>query len=138
MASTTTSSSVAEKGAGWVGFAGVILAISGALHIIDGLWVLDHKDTAGGQISELLYETDLETWGWIYLIGGIIVLIAGFAVLGRAQWARWVGILVASVSIILNMAWAFAFPIQALLVIILDALVIYALVVYAGRDTAQA
>jgi uncharacterized membrane protein HdeD (DUF308 family) len=133
---TSTTSTYAEKGSGWIGFAGVMLVIAGALNIVNGLWVLDHKDIGGEQVAELLYETNLETWGWIYLIVGIIVLIAGFAVLNRAQWARWVGVITASISIIVSMAWVFAFPIQALIVIFLQTLVVYALVVYGGRETA--
>jgi hypothetical protein len=124
--------SLEERGSGWVGFAGVMLIISGALDIVSGLWALDHK----GTIAELLYEHKLETWGWIYIIGGIIVVLAGCAVFGRAQWARWVGVLAASVSIIVNMTWVFAYPIQSLILVGVGAMVLYALLVYGGRDTA--
>ena len=70
---------MAKKGSGWIGFAGVMLIIAGFFDIISGLWALDHKDTAGDQI---LYEGNLETWGWIYLIVGIVILVAGFGVFG--------------------------------------------------------
>ena len=124
--------SIQERGSGWLGFAGVMLILSGSLDVINGLWALDR----GGTVPDALYNHNLETWGWIYLIGGIIVILAGFAVFARAQWARWVGVLVASISVIGNMLWAFAFPIQAFILVILGVLVIYALVVYGDRETA--
>jgi hypothetical protein len=129
---TTPTTSMEERASGWVAFAGVMLIISGALDIVSGLWALDHK----GTVTDLLYENKLETWGWIYVIGGIVVVLAGFAVFGRAQWARWVGVLVAAVSIIVNMTWVFAYPIQSLILVMVGAMVLYALIVYGGRDTA--
>jgi uncharacterized membrane protein len=90
---------MAKKGSGWIGFAGMILIIAGFFDIISGLWALDHKSTAGDQI---LYEGNLETWGWIYLIVGIIIVLAGGGVVQRAPWARWVGILAAMLGIVIE------------------------------------
>ncbi|MFO7591894.1 MAG: hypothetical protein R6X23_13555 [Acidimicrobiia bacterium] len=120
-----------KKGDGWIGFAGITLVIVGMLDVINGLWALDRE----GEIPELFYESNLETWGWIYLIGGIIVVLAGFAVLNRAQWARVVGIIVATISVVVNMLWVFAFPIQALILAFIGILVIYALTVYGGKES---
>jgi hypothetical protein len=126
-------SSLEERGSGWIGFAGIMLIIGGALGIVNGLWALDHKDSLG-PVSELLYEDKLETWGWIMLIWGIIVVLAGFMVFGRSQFGRWIGIIAASIAMIINMTWVFAYPIAALVEIFLAVLVIYALVVYGGRE----
>jgi hypothetical protein len=124
-------SSYEEQGSGWIGFAGIMLIIVGALNIVNGLWALDHKAT----VPALLYEDKLETWGWIVLIWGIIVVLAGFLVFSRNQFGRWIGIIAASIAMIVNMTWVFAFPIAALIEVFLSALVLYALVVYGGRDT---
>ena len=70
-------SSLEERGSGWIAFAGIMLIIAGALSIVNGLWALDHKDSAGPIASQLLYENKLETWGWIMLIWGILVLAGG-------------------------------------------------------------
>lgn len=124
-------SSLEEQGSGWIGFAGIMLIIVGALNIVNGLWALDHKAT----VPALLYEDKLETWGWIVLIWGILVVLAGFLVFSRNQFGRWIGIIAASIAMIVNMTWIFAFPIAALVEVFLSALVLYALVVYGGRDT---
>jgi hypothetical protein len=124
-------STLEERGSGWIGFAGIMLIIVGALDIVNGLWALDHKSSVGA----LLYESKLETWGWIMLIWGILVLLAGFLVFGRSQIGRWIGVIAASIAMIVNMTWVFAYPIAALTEVFLAALVVYALVVYGGRDT---
>lgn len=128
-------SSMEERGSGWIGFAGIMLIIIGALDIVNGLWALDHKNTSPA-VGQLLYESKLETWGWIMLIWGILVLISGFLVFGRSQFGRWIGIIAASIAMIVNMTWVFAFPIAALIEVFLAALVLYALIVYGGRDEA--
>jgi hypothetical protein len=125
-------SSLEEQGSGWIGFAGIMLIIVGALNIVDGLWALDHKTN----VPALLYEDKLETWGWILLIWGIVVVLAGFLVFSRNQFGRWIGVIAATIAMILNMTWVFAFPIAALIEVFLAAMVLYALIVYGGRDTA--
>ena len=124
--------SIRERGSGWLAFAGVMLIINGALNVVNGLWAIDR----GGTVPDALYNHNLKTWGWIYLIGGIVVILAGFGVFARAQWARWVGVLVASVSVIGNMLWVFAFPLQALILVFMGVLVLYALLVYGDREPA--
>lgn len=125
---------IAKRGTGWIGFAGVVLIIAGAFDIISGLWALDNKDKVVA--NEILYEGNLETWGWIYLVVGIVILVAGFAVFGRAQWARWVGVLAAMLGIIIEFFWMFYTPGRSLVYIVIALLVIYALVVYGDKDFA--
>jgi hypothetical protein len=122
---------LARKGTGWIGFSGVILIIAGFYDIISGLWALDNKNTPGDAI---LYEGNLETWGWIYLIVGIVILIAGFGVFQRAQWARWIGILAAMLGIIVEFFWMFQTPGRSLVYIVIASLVIYGLTVYGDKE----
>jgi hypothetical protein len=127
-------SSLEERGSGWIAFAGIMLILVGALDIVNGLWALDHKNTAPN-VQELMYA-NLETWGWIMLIWGIVVVIAGFLVFGRSQFGRWIGIIAASIAMIVNMTWIVAYPLASLTIVFLSALVLYALIVYGGRDQA--
>jgi hypothetical protein len=128
-------SSLEERGSGWIAFAGIMLILVGALDIVNGLWALDHKNSAGPVASQLMYA-NLETWGWIMLIWGILVVVAGFLVFSRSQFGRWIGILAASIAMIVNMTWIVAFPLASLTIVFLAALVLYALIVYGGRDQA--
>ena len=129
-------SSMEERGSGWIGFAGIMLIIVGSLDVVNGLWALDHKNTS--PLGSQLNYANLETWGWIMLLWGVVVVLAGFLVFGRSQFGRWIGIIAASIAMIANMFWIVAFPLAAFTEIFLAALVLYALVVYGGRDETTA
>jgi hypothetical protein len=116
-----------KAGSGWIVYSGVMLTLVGFLDIVDGLWAIDRADTKANQ---LLYADKLGGWGWFYLILGIILVLTGIGVFARAQVARWIGVIAASVAIVANMLWVFVFPITSLIIILLASLVVYGLVVY--------
>jgi uncharacterized membrane protein HdeD (DUF308 family) len=82
--------------------------------------------------------TDLNTWGWILLIVGVLQMIGAFSVWNRHMYGRIIGVLTASASAVSILFTVNAFPFAAFMVFILDVLVIYALIVYGGRDRAAA
>jgi hypothetical protein len=119
---------------GWVFFAGVMMIFMGSLHAIDGLVGIFKKEVyVAGANGQLVVSWNYTTWGWIFLIVGIIVICAGFAVMTGAIWARIIGITVAGISMIVNIAFLAAFPIWSLILIGLDVVVIYALAVHGGE-----
>lgn len=120
---------IARRGGGWVAFAGVILILAGLLDIVNGLWAIDHQDAP---VDTLFFKNDLEAWGWFYIIVGIVVILAGFAVFNRSVWGATIGVIVAMLGAISNMLWIFQFPVQSLVLIIIYVMVIYALLVYAA------
>ncbi len=125
-----------RQGDGWVLFSGVVLILAGVMGILDGLWAIAQGDEQTlVQVNNhiVLWDDNLAVWGWIYLIGGIVVVLAGIGVLGRAEWATFVGILVAALWIIIRLPWIFAFPIVTLIGVVLAVLVIYGLAMYGGR-----
>jgi hypothetical protein len=113
------------------------MIIAGANMFINGLWALNASNSVVGQFKNtLLFEdTNLDTWGWIYVIVGGIVLLAGIFVFMRQRWAVMVGIIAATVQAILAFFWIFSpyWP-GALLIIVIDMLVLHALVAYGDRD----
>jgi hypothetical protein len=117
----------AEGGAadgGWLVFAGVMFLIGGAANILWGVAALDNKSYLPE--SGLLFST-LETWGWISIIWGLVMLATSLMVFARTPTGIALGILVAGVSAVF---WLFALPvlpIWSLLIIGLDALIIYGL-----------
>jgi hypothetical protein len=125
------------RGTGWIIFAGIVMIIAGANMFINGLWALNASNSVVGQFKNtLLFEdTNLDTWGWIYVIVGGIVLLAGIFVFMRQRWAVMVGIIAATVQAILAFFWIFSpyWP-GALLIIVIDMLVLHALVAYGDRD----
>ena len=116
-----------RTGSGWLTYAGVMLIIVGFLDVINGLWALDRADT---RVNTLLYADKLGGWGLLYLILGIVLVLTGIGIFYAAQWARWLGIILASISIVANALWFFTFPVQSLILMFLASLVVYGLVVY--------
>ena len=118
------------RGTGWIVFAGVIMILAGGNMAINGLWAL-HATTAVEKSfgdTLLFSSSNLDTWGWIYLIVGVVVVIAGFAVFFRAAFGIWIGVLAAMVQAFFAFVWLFSPYWQGAIVIIaLDLFVIYAL-----------
>src|SRR4051794_27968747 len=60
---------------------------------------------------------------------GVLLLIAGANLLREgAAWARTLGTVLVALSILVQMAWMSSYPLWAIIMIVLDVLVIYALV----------
>jgi hypothetical protein len=116
-------------------FAGVMMILIGSFHAIAGLSGII-KDDFYAITPNYILEFDSTTWGWIHLIGGIVVLLAGISVFKGSVWARVVGVLVASISAIVSFAWIPIYPIWSLIIIAVDVAVIWALTVH-GRDVAM-
>jgi hypothetical protein len=126
-----------RRGTGWIIFAGVVMIIAGANMFINGLWALHASSAVTARFKDTLLfsDTNLDTWGWIYVIVGGLVLLAGIFVFIRSRWAVWIGILAATVQAIFAFFWLFSpyWP-SALIIIVIDMLVLHALVSYGGRD----
>jgi hypothetical protein len=69
----------------------------------------------------------------VSLIVGVIVIIAGLCVLGGQMWARVVGVLLAGLSLLGNVAFLAAYPLWSLIMIAIDIVIIMALTVH-GSD----
>jgi len=103
--------------------AGVFLMLSGALNIVQGVIALTN-DTYFRVSRESIFDFSITTWGWAQLVGGVLVLLTGAAVLRRMAWARPAAVTLAVIS----MAGAFMFfpghVFWSMLVIAVDGLVI--------------
>lgn len=117
---------------GWTVFAATMMWIVGAFHVLAGLAAVV-EDEIYVLTPEYLYQLDVTTWGWIHLIMGIVVILAGVGVFRGAVWARTVGVILAIISILVSFAWLPWYPIWAILLIAAGIFVIWALTVH-GRD----
>jgi hypothetical protein len=84
--------------AGWIGFAGIVMVILGAIAFFEGLIALLEDNYYVVTRSGFLVF-DITTWGWIMLLWGIILACVGLALLGGAGWARWTAILFVSINV---------------------------------------
>ena len=119
------------KGLGWVTFATVLLGLAGIWNFVDGILAISssHVYTANGSYV----FSDLNTWGWIVMILGIVEGLAALAILSGSEVARWFGIAVAGLNAIGQLAFIPIYPWWGLAMFAVDLLIIYALAVYGGR-----
>lgn len=118
---------------GWIAFAGVLMVILGALHAFQGLVAIFKDEYFLVSSSGLAVKFDFTAWGWVHLVVGIIVVVAGLGVMAGQVWARVVGVLLASLSLLANVAFLAAYPFWSLVMIALDIVIIMALTVH-GSD----
>jgi len=121
------------RGAGWLAFAGTLLVVGGAFKILDALWAFKYDDELSDDVQTVIFEGDLNAWGWVWLVIGIVLIIAGIAVVSGSEWARWFGIFVATVAAIGFLPWIYYKPLWTILSVTLAVMVIYALAIYGGR-----
>jgi hypothetical protein len=119
--------------AGWVTFAGITLSLVGVLHLLEGIIALAEPDHYAVSERGLVVSWSYTTWGWIHLIGGIVLLVAGVGVLNRNKPSRIIGVVAAGLSAVVNLTFVDAAPVYALTVIALDLVFIYAITVHGGE-----
>lgn len=109
--------------------AATFLMIAGVWHALAGIAAIVHDDVYLAT-PQYIYSFDLTAWGWVHLLLGVLLIVAGFAVLKGQMWARVVGITMAGLSMIANFLFLPHYPLWSLVIIALDVAVIWALATY--------
>jgi hypothetical protein len=124
------------QGVGWVTFAAVMLGVAGTWNFIDGMLAIFSSRV---YTENAVYVfSDLNTWGWIVMILGIIQGLAALALVSGSEFARWFGIAAAGLNAIGQLMFVPIYPWWALAMFSVDLLIIYALAVYGGHRLRQA
>ena len=124
----------AGSGAGWRAFAGIMLLVVGFFNFIDALVGLTnasyYRHVANTNGISLPATNNIHAWGWVELIFSFVLLIAGVSVLsmGKAYISRTIGVIVAGLNMIFQLAYLAHFPFWSFTMIIVDILIIYGLV----------
>ena len=132
---TGRSTSQREVSAGAIGvtvFAGVLMIMTGVFHAFQGFVALVN-DTFFVVGQEYVFEFDLTTWGWVHLVLGVVVAVAGFFLFQGAVWARTVAVVMACLSTLASFLWMPYYPVWSLTIIAFNIFVIWAVTVH-GRD----
>lgn len=122
---------------GWVVFASMMMIMVGTFQVIAGLTALFNSGYYLVGEENLLVDVDFTGWGWAHIILGAIAVGAAFGLLAGQMWARVVGIAMALVSAVVNLAFIEAYPLWSIIVITLDVLVIYAIAMH-GKEVKAA
>jgi hypothetical protein len=124
------------KGGGWIVFAASMLGLAGTWNSIQGILAIADSRVFVGE--QTFVFSNLQTWGWIIMILGILQLFAAFGVVSGSEWARWFGIACAGVNAIGQLLFLPAYPLWAITMFAVDLLIIYALAVYGGSRLREA
>ncbi|MGW3498529.1 DUF7144 family membrane protein [Streptomyces sp. NPDC001020] len=111
-------------------FAGLALELSGTLSFLQGITAVAH-DGMFGATPQYEYRFDLTTWGWIHLVLGVALMIAGLGVLAHKGWGRRAGLAVGAVSLITQFMFIPHYPLWSISVMVLDLVAIWTLTRFA-------
>jgi hypothetical protein len=128
----------AKSMAGWIGFAGILMLIVGSIDFFQGLIALIEDEYYVVTSSGFLVF-DLTGWGWVMLIWGVLLVLAGFGLLAGQGWARWFAIVVVSLNFIAQLGFLgnSQYPLWSLTVVALNVVVLYALTARWSESTAE-
>lgn len=117
-----------DPGYGWVLFSALLLFLLATINLVEGLSAI------GGSHFYVrnphLIAGSLNTWGWVVTVIGTLQYVAGFGVLVKQQLARWLGVGLLGLDVIVQLLMLPEDPFFSLVVLALDVLAIYALVVH--------
>jgi uncharacterized membrane protein (DUF2068 family) len=114
--------------AGWIGFAGMLMLIVGSIDFFQGLIALFEDEYFVVTASGFLV-VDLTAWGWILLIWGVLLVLAGLGLLAAQGWARWFAIVAVSLNFLAQLGFLgnSQYPLWSLTVMALNIIILFAL-----------
>jgi hypothetical protein len=112
-----------EQRSGWVTFAGVMLLIAGVLNVIYGIAAIGDSKFFINDSKYIL--SNLNTWGWITLIIGVLQLFAAFSLWSGNLYGRIIGIGAAGLSAIGALLSIPAYPFWSLAIFAIDIVIIH-------------
>jgi hypothetical protein len=106
--------------------AAVFMMVSGVFGFFEGLAAVI-RGSFFVTLPNYAFSLSATSWGVVHLILGSLLFITGAALLADQTWARIVGVVLAAFMMIANFVYLPYYPVWAIVVIALDAFVIWAL-----------
>jgi hypothetical protein len=128
----------AKSMAGWIGFAGIVMLVVGAIDFFQG-WIAIFEDDYFVPTQAGYLVVDLTAWGWFMVFWGALVVLGGLALLAAQSWARWFAIILVSLNILAQLGFVgnSDYPLWALTAIVLNIVVLYALTARWSESTEE-
>lgn len=111
---------------GGVVFAATMMIMIGVFQFVQGLAAII-EDSFFVVLPNYAYELDVTTWGWIHLVLGILVAVAGFFLLAGSAVAGVLAIFLAGLVAVANFFFIPYYPFWSLLVIAMAVYVIWSI-----------
>ena len=115
---------------GWIGFAGLVMVVVGVIDGFQGLIAIVRGKYYALTPNQIIVF-DVKTWGWITLIWGVVLAVAGVSLLGGAGWARGFAIALGILNFVVQLAFLGGrqYTLTTLVALGLTVVVLYALIV---------
>ncbi len=114
-----------SRQSGWVTFAALLVITAGLFHVLSGAAAIDGSESVTAQVKEVLYNIDIEDWGWFWVITGSLQLITGIFLFSRSLIAAVTVITMSFVAATLTIFLIFVAPLWAITVLTLNVGVIW-------------
>ena len=69
------------KRSGWLTFSAVLLIIAGIMRVFDAIWAFRYNGQVVDNLHDAIFGHSLTAYGWIWLIVGVVLILAGFLVM---------------------------------------------------------
>jgi hypothetical protein len=122
---------MSEHRSGWLLFAGIMIFIAGVLNTIYGIAAIDDSKLFVEDTKYII--SNLNTWGWITLIVGVLQLIAAVSIWRGGGFGMVIGMAVAMISAIVALLSIASYPLLSIAIFAVDVLIIYGLASYGGQ-----
>jgi hypothetical protein len=117
-----------STGEGWLVYAGVLVLIGSVLNIVWGIAAIGNAHFFVANANYVV--SGLNTWGWITLIIGAVLLATGLGLFAGANWAVWTGIVFLGLMAIDQLLSIPAYPLWSIAMFGLALLAMYGLIAH--------
>ena len=115
---------------GWVLFSGLMILWGGVWNIFEGLF-------AFFRVSFFIGHTiggSLWIWALLWMLFGVLQMLAAGAVMSRRSWGRWFGIVTVGLATFVHLLAIGAYPWWSMVLIAINLLVLFGLTVHWGKE----
>ena len=110
-----------------------MMALLGVFHMFEGLIALFRHSYIVFPTQGLTIQVSYTQWGWVQLLAGALVFLAGLALFTGRMWARSLAVVLVAISALVNFAWANIYPFWSLTLLAIDFFVIYAIIAHGSE-----
>ena len=114
--------------AGWgTTFAGTMMMIVGLVEFFQGLVAVINGNQFFVTTPNYVFQLNVTTWGWIHLVLGAVIAVAGLFIFTGNIVARSVGMLLAGLQALANFVWLPYSQLWSIIIIAIDVFIIWSL-----------
>ena len=111
-------------------FAAVIMGVTGITLFITAIWALTYNGSLSANLRGFLHGHSLTTYGIVFLVVGIALIVLAGGVLEGSRVSRWLGIGLGAIGAISGIWFVAYYPGWAIAYTVLGVVIVYPLTLY--------